>query len=55
MAFSESSSTSSVGKSQGKINFDTAGSSVYRTYTKVAKQYKIICVGESMVGKTSLI
>ena len=57
MAFSESSSTSSVNKSSGgaKISFDSAGPNVYRTSTRVAKQFKIICVGESMVGKTSLI
>ena len=32
------------------------GGSVYRSGESMdAKQYKIICVGDSMVGKTSLI
>ena len=35
---------------------DSGGGSIYRSGESIdAKQYKIICVGDSMVGKTSLI
>lgn len=41
---------------ESKKSFSSrGGSNVYRNSTKVQKQFKIICVGESMVGKTSLI
>jgi GTPase SAR1 family protein len=37
-----------------KLSFGSTGSNVFRPSQK-QKQFKIICVGESMVGKTSLI
>ena len=41
---------------QSKKSFSSNGGNVYtRNSSKVNKQFKIICVGESRVGKTTLI
>lgn len=48
------SSNSSVSESDPRLNNSTLSDMSRRTTTK-QRQFKIICVGESMVGKTSLI
>jgi small GTP-binding protein len=38
-----------------KLSFNSTSSNVFRPSLAKSKSFKIICVGDSMVGKTSLI
>jgi len=56
MSFENSALESS--SSRSKLSFGTTGNNVFanrNSSVKSTKQFKIICVGESQVGKTSLI